>query len=172
VSSAPSLRSRESWWNPQFREISNVEPGTYEVELNTFGQLRVESARCGAVDLLSENLTVPSGSQPSPIEITLRNDGATVMGTVIQQQGDIATVLLVQQHGDRNLVKALTRVPGTFRFDGLAPGDYFLLASEGIENWEYTSPQVLNPYLSTATHIRLQPHGAANVKLNLSRVNR
>ncbi len=158
----------EVWWDQGSGEIRNVEPGTYQFEANTFGQWRVESAYCGNVDLMSQNLTIGAGVQPSPIEITLRNDAATVSGTVLQANGQLATVLLVQQRGARNLVKLLTRVQGTFQFNGLAPGDYSLLASDGIDRLEYMNPEVLNPYLSTAAHVNLPPHGTVNISLSVS----
>ena len=75
MSSTPSLYTREFWWTgPQASEISYVEAGRYEVELSTFGKWRVESAKCGGIDLLNNDLTVIAGSQPAAVEITLRND--------------------------------------------------------------------------------------------------
>jgi hypothetical protein len=173
VSNTASLK-RADWgrWNPLKSEIQNVEPGVYEVELNTFGQWRVESARCGSLDLLSENLTITDGAQPSPIEITLRNDAATVNGTVVEAEGELASVLLAQQYGTRNLVKLLPRVQGVFQFKGLAPGDYALIVSDGLDKLEYMNPDVLNPYLTTAVHLSLHPHGTANVNLTPSAGNR
>lgn len=170
VSTTPSLQQADMGWNPRSSEIQNVEPGAYEVEVNTFDPWRVESAHCGSLDLLSENLTIPAGSQPSAIEITLRNDAATVSGTVVEAEGEMASVLLVQQNSTRNLVKLLPRVQGRFQFNGLAPGDYALIVSDGIDKVEYMNPEVLNPYLATAVHVSLPPHGRANV--NLSPVNR
>jgi hypothetical protein len=170
LSNVPFPRNTDIWWDPRSNEMQNVEPGVYQFEPNTFGQWRVESAYCGNVDLMSQNLTISAGSEPSAIEITLRNDGGTVSGTVVESNGQLATVLLVQEHGDRNFVKSLTRVYGTFQFNGLAPGDYALLASDGIDRLAYTNPEVLNPLLSSATHVNLQPHGSVNVSLSLSSV--
>jgi len=173
VSGTPFLKRADfGWSNTWSSEIQNVEPGVYEFEANTFGPWRVESARCGSLDLLSENFTVTAGSQPLPIEITLRNDAATVTGTVRETEGVMASVLLVQQLSMRNVVKLAPKVNGTFQFQGLAPGDYALIVSDGVDNLEYKNPEVLDPYLATAVHISLQPHGTANVNLNLSPVNR
>ena len=46
---------------------------------------------------------------------------------------------------------------GNFRFEGLAPGEYSLIASDGLDKLEYMNPEVLNPYLSAAAHISSQP---------------
>jgi hypothetical protein len=168
----PSLYNHDAWWTvPRSSEISGVEAGIYEVELNTGGQWRIESAKCGGIDLLNDDLVVTAGSQPAAIEITLRNDGGTVTGTITPEPGNNTTVLLVQQLGNRNLVKAITTA-GNFHFGGLAPGDYSLIASDGLDKLEYTNPEVLNSYLSMAARISLQPHAIANVRLNVSRANR
>jgi hypothetical protein len=173
IPSAPSLNPPTNWWRAPSGGIQNVEPGVYTVEVNTTGQWYVKSLRSGGVDLLSDDLTVTAGSQPPPIEVTLRDDAAAVVGTVVQaEQAEQATVLLVQPHGRRNLIKAATAIEGKFRFAGVPPGDYSLLALDHADQLEYADPEVLNPYLSRATHIRLQSPGTASVNLNLSPVSR
>ncbi len=172
VSTTPFLRSN-NWWRAQSGGIQNVEPGVYTLEINTAGPWWVISARSGGVDLLSDDLTVAAGVQPPPIEVTLRDDAATVIGTVAQaDQPEPVTVLLVQQRSHRNLIKAVPAMQGTFQFQGVPPGDYSLLAFEHADQLEYANPEVLNPYLSGAVHISLQPHRTASVNLNLSPISR
>ena len=173
VPSSFSLYQNGAWWRPQSAEIQNVEPGVYKVEINVPGPWSVKSVLCGNVDLLGEDLTVSAGVQPQTIEVTLRDDAATVSGTVLQsEQREQSTVLLVQPHGSRNLVKAVTTTEGKFQFDGVAPGDYVLLAFDQTDQLEYSNPEVLDPYLSGAAHISLQPHGTASINLTLSPGNR
>jgi hypothetical protein len=125
------------------------------------------------VDLLSDDLAVADGAQPPPIEVTVRDDGATVSGTVVPaDEAEQAMVLLVQQHGRKNLVKVAGIAEGKFEFQGVAPGDYSLLALDHADQLEYANPEVLNPYLSQAQHISVQPHGTANVNLSLSSLGR
>lgn len=113
------------------------------------------------------------GGQPPPIEVTLRDDAASVSGTVVQAN-DLApaTVLLVQPHGHRNLVKTLPAGDGKFDFQGVAPGDYQLLALDQADQLEYANPEILNAYLSKAIHINVQAHGTANLNLVVSPVGR
>jgi hypothetical protein len=133
----------------------------------------VKSLRSGGIDLLSEDLTVVEGAQPQPIEVTLRDDAASVRGTVAPADDMVpATVLLVQPHGTRNLLKVGGASQGKFEIDGVAPGDYLLLAFDGLGRVDYEDPEVLNPYLSKAEHITLQPHGVANVNLSLAPTER
>jgi hypothetical protein len=173
VSNTRSLNPSDSWWRPQSGEIPNVEPGVYKVEVGTMGEWWAKSVQCGNIDLLSDDLTVTAGVQPPPIEVTLRDDAATVSGVIVlAEQEEPATVLLVQPHGPRNVVKATTATQGKFQFQGVAPGDYAVLAFDGIDKLEYGNPEVLNPYLSKAAHISLQPHGTASVNLTLSPMSR
>ncbi|HXF12831.1 MAG TPA: carboxypeptidase-like regulatory domain-containing protein [Terriglobales bacterium] len=173
ASNAPSLHNHEAWWaGPHAHEIPYVEGGRYEVELNTFGQWRIESAKCGGVDLLNGDLVVTPGSTPGAIEIALRDDGATVIGRVARDPWSSTTVFLVQQRRDRNFVKIVRTTLGNFRFSGLAPGEYSLIASDELINLEYMNPEVLDSYLATADHITLQSRATANVRLNVSRTSR
>jgi ribosomal protein S18 len=88
------------------------------------------------------------------------------------EQREQATVLLVQVRSPHNLVKAVTTTGGKFQFDGVAPGDYALLAIDEADQMEYASPEVLKRYLSAAAHISLQPHATASVSLTVSPTNR
>jgi hypothetical protein len=163
------------WWAPgQSDGFQGVAPGVYTVQANDpTGTWYIKSLRSGGIDLLSEDLTVVEGAQPQPIEVTLRDDAASVRGTVAPTQ-DMAqvVVLLVQPRGARNVIKVGGAFQGKFEIDSVAPGDYLLLALDGVDRLEYENPEVLNPYLSKAEHITLQPHGIANVNLSPSPTGR
>jgi hypothetical protein len=163
------------WWSAgQSDGFQGVAPGEYTVQVNgPAGTWYIKSLRSGGVDLLSEDLTVPEGAQPQPIEVTLRDDAASVRGTVTPADNMVpVTVLLVQPRGARNLIKVGGALQGKFEIDGVAPGDYLLLAFDGVDRLEYEDPEVLNPYLSKAEHVNLQPRGIANVNLSLSPTGR
>jgi hypothetical protein len=127
----------------------------------------------GAVDLLSDELTVVEGQQPDPIEVIVR-DGAGMVSGTITRAGDSGQVLvlLVQPHGTRNVIHAVRTMQGNFTIPGVAPGDYSILALDEGERLEYDSPEVLNPYLSDAEHVSVPPHGRVMVNLGLTSVQR
>ena len=163
------------WWAPgQSDGFQGVAPGVYTVQANgPPGTWYVKSLRSGGIDLLSGDLTVVEGAPPQSIEVTLRDDAASVRGTVAPTDDMVpVTVLLVQPRGTRNLIKVGGAFQGKFEIDGVAPGDYLLLAFDGVDRLEYENPEVLNQYLSKAQHISLQPHGIANVNLSLSPTGR
>jgi hypothetical protein len=67
--------------NEDSRLIENVSAGSYRLQVNSpLGY--AASATWGGVDVLHNPLVAPPGGTSSPIEITLRDDGATVEGTI------------------------------------------------------------------------------------------
>ena len=139
---------RASFWNAQAGGIRNVAPGTYRLQFTTIGEWWVKSAQSGGVDLLSDDLTVGEGEKPQPINVTLHDRAGTVLGTVTPA-GDPgrSLVLLVQQHGTRNVIHAARAMRGNFTIPGVPPGDYAILALDGGDRLEYANPEVLDPYL-------------------------
>ncbi|MGC2476814.1 MAG: carboxypeptidase-like regulatory domain-containing protein [Candidatus Sulfotelmatobacter sp.] len=165
LASTESMRRQMSWWRGQPIGIQNVSPGTYTLQVQAFNQWWVKSAKCGGIDLLADDLTLVDGGSSAPIEITVRNDGASVSGTVTP--AGIAEVYLVQQRGKKNFVKMAQEEQGNFLITGVPPGDYAVVAIEHGEQIEYANPDVMNSYLSLAEHISVGPLGKATVNLNL-----
>ncbi len=146
--------------------VSGVPPGTYQVEVQAFGANYVQSATSGSTDLLSEPLVVPFGSKLDPIDITLRADGGRVGGNI--QGQDLATVLLVPDRGSAGDIKSTeAQGGGSFSFDQVRPGDYFVLAIGQMDDLEYKNPDVLAPYLSRAAHVTVSPRQEVNVNLEI-----
>jgi len=149
--------------------IKRVEPGTYSVDIHPNNSAwYVESALYGSVDLLTEELTVPEGGTTEAIEITLRNDGASVGGTVRGRGATPAsgTVLLVSSRAPR-LVKVARIVNGAFTLRDLAPGSYRALAIDRADDLEYTNPDALRDYLTKAQEVTLGPKQESRMDLEL-----
>lgn len=161
-----------SWWRGQASGISNVQPGAYSVKINTMGEWWVKSAQSGSVDLLSDDLIVVEGGQPAAIEVTLRDDGAIVSGTVTPAGEPGQVIVLLVQPGRRNFMKVARTVQGNFVIQGVPPGEYAIIALEGGDRLEYANPEVLSPYLSNAVRINLRPHGNVTVTLSVTLVGR
>lgn len=152
-------------------EIENVEPGQYIADISAGPQWYVESAQCGSVDLLREELPVVAGMQPPPISLVLRNDPAQISGEVSSGgQPAAAVVLIVPQGGTWGTKKIVANSQGRYWATGLAPGEYDVLALDDVEDLEYTNPEVIRQYLAKAQHIVLQPNQQEQV--NLERVER
>ncbi len=155
----------------------NVEAGRYTVELMPQPPWYVQSAEYGQTNLLTDDLVLTSGAPPSAIQVTIRNDVATLTGTVTQHSGtDVPATIVAIPSG---LAKAAPQVsyyyplqgknsgPGEFTLSSLAPGDYTVLAFDHVEDIEYSNPDVLQNYSSQAAHVTLAPGQRATVTLEL-----
>jgi protocatechuate 3,4-dioxygenase beta subunit len=152
--------------------LRNLEPGRYNVEVipnNTENDSwYVKSILYGGADLLREELTVVPG-QASAMEIVLRDDSAAIYGTVQsgEDEGQTAAVLVVSDYAplDPKMIVADDR--GEFQLDGLAPGGYKVFAFDRVDGLEYSNPQALDPYVSKAAQVSLQPNEKTTVKVDL-----
>ncbi len=151
--------------------LPDVEPGKYVAEAMAWGPWYVQSAQYGPTNLLTDDLTIIPG-QAYPLEIVLRDDDATLSGNfkASEQSGRSATVLVLPQPASNRGVKVIPLSPQSgFTVNGLAPGDYLVFAFDRVDNLEYANPDVLQPYVSQATHVTLAPNQETRVVLNLIR---
>jgi hypothetical protein len=122
--------------------ILNVRPGRYHVHAET-GVGYVASILSGGTDLLREPLEVGMGGSSSPIELTLRDDGAEVTGTVEapvnsnnapDQSGEgrpQAYLYFLPLAGSSGQFREVIGAPdGTFSEEQLPPGSYLVVAFE------------------------------------------
>jgi Carboxypeptidase regulatory-like domain len=155
----------------------NVEAGRYTVELMPQAPWYVQSAEYGQTNLLTDDLLLTSGAPPSTIQVTLRNDVATLTGTITQHAGaEVPATIVAVPDG---LAKAAPQIgyyyppqdknsgPGEFTLSSLAPGEYMVLAFDHAEDIEYSNPDILQNYTSQATHVTLAPGQRATVTLEL-----
>jgi len=131
----------------------------------------VQSARSGSLDLLERELTVTPGGSVRPIDIVLRDDVATLSGTVSSNgRGVFAAVLAVPVSNPGQVLVITTGSEGAFQFGNLAPGPYKLLAVDRADDWEYGNPEVLRKYLSNTRDVVLGPNQSVSVELELVRI--
>jgi len=154
--------------NSPVLEARDLLPGSYVVEVNAWGRWYVQSARSGSVNLLREPLVVPGVGHVSPIELVLRDDGATVTGTVKAASPETTTVLIVADFAPMQTPVTLNPDhSGHFSAVNLAPGSYKVYAFDSVEQLEYANPLVLREYDARAARVNLSAAGAADVSLDL-----
>jgi hypothetical protein len=152
--------------------IRGLHPGAYRAEITEREPYYVESATCGAVDLLREPLTVTSTSPTDPIEIVLRNDGGMVQGSVRLNADDAgATVLLYSSNATLAppRVANLNGSSANFSFRGIAPGDYTVVALDRVDDLEYASRDAMASYLARGTQVSVTSGATISVALDLTR---
>jgi len=149
--------------------IMGVEPGTYDVEVDANGVAYVASVTCGGLDLLRDPLVIAEGADSQPIRVVVRDDGASVNGTVqISDSNKSALVLMMPEGQTSNPPRQVYVDPsGTFHAQGIAPGNYDILAFDRLDGLEYRNREVLNAYLSHAAHVTLTADEQAKVTVDL-----
>jgi hypothetical protein len=168
ISSDAQLDSARYWAVPkdagtqQTLSFENIQPGRYVTEINPQGSVYVASAKCGDTDLLREDLAVSAGGGVPPVEIVLRDDGAALDISLPDTQAK-ATVLLVPDRVPRQIRHGF--YSGQLHFEGLAPGEYSVLAFDNADGLEYENPEVLSPYLGDAVRVTLSPGQNSSITL-------
>jgi len=149
--------------------IDNVQPGRYWVRVQS-SRGYVASVRAGTTDLLHEPLTVGAGGADTPIEITMRDDTATIDGKVegvvpppsseavlppgpeesatVSLKSPPAHVYFIPLPDSGGEAAQISTAPdGTFSSQPLAPGEYRLLAFDREQRQlEYRNPQAMKSY--------------------------
>jgi hypothetical protein len=159
-------------------EIPNVPPGVYSVQIFPTGPYYVQSARSGSLNLLEQNLTVAPGSAVEPIEIVLRDDFASLEGTVsLGAENASAMVIAIPEGGQQQIHNVdivrpsasfdASRSGAVFEMPQLPPGTYKVLAVDRADDLEYGNPEVLQRYASKGREVSLLPNQQAKIELEL-----
>jgi len=169
--------SFDSPGDPRSLSLRNVEAGRYTALIDPRESWYVASADYGQTNLLTDDLLLTPGAPPQALNIVLRNDSASITGTVKAPDSfsGNAVILAVPER----LSKAPNGITywypsrdknnpaSEFQLDGLAPGDYLVFAFDHAEGLEYTNREALQNYLSQAAHLSLSPNQRAKVTLEL-----
>lgn len=158
--------------DPTVQSIRDVEPGAYRVEVLPYGGLYVESVQSGLTDLEREDLIVAEGAAVAPIEVTLRDDGAVLEGTITGGDADGLAVAIAIPEKSERLSKVALFQGGKYRFVNLAPGPYRIVAVDRVDDFAYAERDVMARYLAQSKEVTLRPNDKATADLELVRVGR
>ena len=166
----PFTTDYEPMRNPGELVVRGVLPGRYFV--NAQGMLGgyAQSLRCGSQDLLQEPLTVAEGGTISPIEVTVRDDPATLKVTPrVTKPGQNTTIVLYAEGA--LLPSAMNRVMSRSQtsFSQLAPGSYKVFAFDSMEGIDYDRPDTLAKYAAQAAHITLAANQQSSIMVDVIR---
>ena len=152
--------------------VHAVEPGRYILEVPLMQRLYVESMRSGMTDLLREDLVVAPGSAVAPVEVRLRDDAATLDGTVkLDPDVKAAAVIAIPEETPRRARNAIV-LSGRFNFPPLAPGKYQLFAVDHLDDFAYSEQDVVGKYLAHAKEVTLRANERTTVEVEFVRVRR
>ncbi|HEX9202208.1 MAG TPA: hypothetical protein VF865_21800, partial [Acidobacteriaceae bacterium] len=159
-------------------KLQNVVEGLYRVAV--FPRLGyAASVTYGTTDLLREPLSIGASGPSGPIEVTLRDDYATLSGRLLPstapqtQSPDDSDIVFVQCIPlDRPESQSLGNAAiwqGQFTMPNLPPGRYLVLAShEQLQNGiEYRNPDVVRDLLSKGTVVTLSANQKTDIQVPL-----
>jgi hypothetical protein len=140
--------------------VANVPPGKYRVVAHESQFGYVSSMRCGDTDVQHSILEVGPGVTMPPIEITMRDNGAEVSGTVVDVanrnrgraesttwQPSPGVVYFVPVHEGAEMKQAWVEPNGDFQLPQLAPGSYRVLAFAQAKPFlEFTNEETMARY--------------------------
>lgn len=148
------------------RVIPGLPPGNYRVVVPSSGDRCVGSLTSGNIDLTREDLIVAAGSQPQPINATLRDDCASLQVAVRSpNQNAQASVLLISASRSFRPVSTQIDSSASYVFTGLRPGEYQVYALSSIDGLEYANPEAMRDY--SGQQITLAPNQRASITLDV-----
>jgi hypothetical protein len=153
--------------------LRGVPPGSYRVVLFTDGSYAA-AVQSGGVDLLRQPVVVGIGGTVAPIEITLRNDGGEVSGTVVDNSGaplqgdgmmpNQLLFLVPEDGGLSNFRMGMSMQGGAFQIPQVPPGDYVLLSSPPGET-EFRQFDNLEEFEGKGQKVHVEAGAKVNVKV-------
>jgi uncharacterized protein (DUF2141 family) len=151
-------------WDSDHRSFAFNElvAGSYRLNVFQPPSFYVKSATLGGQDILNSDVTIAPGA--GPIIVTLRDDGGSVEGDVVDSAGQpaLAGVMLVQ--GSRAVT---VNVPptGHFRMPNVAPGDYMIYAWDDPSRVQYAVPEWMRRYAGGGLPVSVSAGQNSQVKL-------
>ena len=154
--------------------IESVRPGRYWVRIDS---RRGYPARItgGGVDLEHQPLVIGAAGSSSRIEVTMRDDGAEVEGTVdgmartpSETGGSAAVYLIPLPGGGGDYREAEVSPEGKFNFEQVPPGPYEALAIDRAQTrLEYRNSEAMRAYESKGRAVRLSPGQKEQLRLQV-----
>lgn len=169
-----SSDNNEDW------ELRVTEPGRYWVQAEPFPPAYISSITSGGVDLAANPLIIVPGSTPTPIDITLRNDGATITGDIPSQSQTLSGGVSAGVQQPQVWIYAIPLFPtpstiptgflhpdGQFTIPNLAPGSYQVIACDAQQDIDFHSPGGLAAWAGKGQTVTVDPGGTAHVDLTV-----
>lgn len=163
--------------------VQNLSEGTFRVSADSTVGGYVASITSGSIDLLREPLLVLPGVPPRPIEVTLRDNPASISArlapaaNMLPQATSEQPVYILCIPLDRTQASAISTATNSdeFTLQNLAPGRYLILASHqemsgGLQSStgiEYRNEDTLRDLLSKGAAVTLSPGQQASVQVPL-----
>jgi protocatechuate 3,4-dioxygenase beta subunit len=155
--------------------LRDIPPGSYWVDVTNLPTgFYVKAIRFGEQDVTTIPLKMSQpGSEPQ-LEVMLSDRTATLSGVVVGSSGGPVQVMLAPASRELERVARLVKGTvsgegGTFRFEGVAPGQYIVLAFEDAEPGLAEDPDFRAGFLGSGTEVELGPSGDRMIEVRVAR---
>jgi len=146
--------------------LSNVSPGLHRI-VPVYVNGYSTAVFLGGLDVTGQMVTLAPGS-PS-IRVVYKAAAGKVTGT--SDKCDGVTVMLVPQQADGKTPGRMTQCQagGTFEISGVAPGDYYAAAFEGLGPTYPRDPALLTRVRSIGARVKVEQSAATPLELKATR---
>jgi protocatechuate 3,4-dioxygenase beta subunit len=154
--------------------LRDIPPGSYWVDVTNLPvAFYVKSIRFGEQDVTTVPLKVSQPGVEPQLEVILSDRTATLSGIVVGASGGPVQVMLAPASRELERVGRLVKgtvsgVGGTFRFEGVAPGQYVVLAFEDAEPGLAEDPEFRAGFLGSGTEVELGPSGNRMIEVRVA----
>jgi hypothetical protein len=165
------LSSDGIYSNPSGTEVAadgsftqkNVSPARFKVTIENIPEnCYVGSIRYDGQEISESGAEWVAGQS---LDIVLMPTAAQVTGGVVDKDGRPVAGAIVALIGKDGVRSAIADAAGQYRFAGLKPGDYQLIAWEDIDPASLLDPEVIKPFESRAESVTLAPSARQTVPL-------
>jgi hypothetical protein len=150
--------------------IRNLPPGQYVLQAQGQPPWYVASANCGGTDLARESFAIAGSAGGCAMQVVLRDDAASLQILVSDAKERAASAfvyLLPLDNLTRDVQMLSTGTDGTVSLEGVAPGQYLLLATRQMAQLAFRDAESLRRYEAEGKRINLSPGEMTRLQLDV-----
>jgi hypothetical protein len=143
--------------------FTEMAPGVFRLNAVPPAPFYVKSATLGGQDIL--NTDVPISQAAGPIEVTLRDDGGSVEGDLVDADGNPAGAGVMLLRNGIRVAGLMPQQNGHYKIQNVAPGDYMLYAWDDPTQVQYAEPDWMRRYGTGGVPVSVTAGQTAQIKL-------
>jgi hypothetical protein len=151
--------------------IRNLPPGQYVLQGGGQQPWYIASAVCGGTDLTRGPFTIAGSAAGCSMHVVLRDDAASLeilTANKSEERPVPANVYMVPLNNlTRDAQMYSTGTDGKLSLDGMAPGQYLLLATPVVAQLAYRDAETLRRYETEGKRIDLSPGEKTEIRLDV-----
>ncbi|MDP9055603.1 MAG: carboxypeptidase regulatory-like domain-containing protein [Acidobacteriota bacterium] len=143
--------------------INDMVPGNFRLNAFPPAPFYLKSATLAGQDIACND--IPISQAAGPIEVTLRDDGGSIEGDIVDAAGQPAVAGIVLLRGNTSVSNAIAGSDGHFKLQYIAPGDYTIYAWDDIAGVQYAEPDWMRRYGTGGSSVTVSSGRIAQIRL-------